>query len=108
MVVAAKPPLNATRMVAGDIAGDPSDPHYNGGEGTGTFCMQLATSNELTNAVETPAGRAGDQGSSLSLRETTCRAWPWTARCSRAACPSQTSIPHLRDGQTEQTLVQVG
>jgi acid phosphatase type 7 len=38
-------------MAAGDIACDPSDHSYNGGTGTGTACMQLATSNELTTAV---------------------------------------------------------
>jgi Calcineurin-like phosphoesterase len=38
-------------MAAGDIACDPGDRSYNGGKGTGTSCMQLATSNELTTAA---------------------------------------------------------
>jgi hypothetical protein len=38
-------------MAAGDIACDPSDRNYNDGKGTGTSCMQLATSNELTTAA---------------------------------------------------------
>jgi hypothetical protein len=38
-------------MAAGDIACDRGDPAYNSGNGTGTACMQLATSNELSTAV---------------------------------------------------------
>ena len=38
-------------MAAGDIACDPSDPSYHSGNGIGTSCMQLATSNVLTTTV---------------------------------------------------------
>jgi hypothetical protein len=36
-----------TIAAAGDIACPPSDPNYNGGNGTGAFCMQAATANLL-------------------------------------------------------------
>jgi hypothetical protein len=38
-------------MAAGDIACSPSDASYNKGNGSGTACMQLATSNLLTTTV---------------------------------------------------------
>jgi len=34
---------------AGDIACDPANTHFNGGNGTGTYCMQGATANLLVN-----------------------------------------------------------
>jgi hypothetical protein len=53
-------------IAAGDIACDPDDPGYNGGSGTGTTCMQRATSDELTTAVAVlPLG--DDQYSSGTL-----------------------------------------
>jgi hypothetical protein len=53
-------------MAAGDIACDPGDPGYNGGSGSGTSCMQRATSNELaTAAAVLPLG--DDQYSSGTL-----------------------------------------
>jgi hypothetical protein len=53
-------------MAAGDIACDPGDPGYNGGSGSGTSCMQRATSNELATAVAVlPLG--DDQYSSGAL-----------------------------------------
>jgi hypothetical protein len=45
-VAAATDPVIAA---AGDIACDPGNPHFNGGNGTGTYCMQVATSNLLVN-----------------------------------------------------------
>ena len=45
-VAAAGDPVIAA---AGDIACDPANTHFNGGAGTGTYCMQMATSNLLVN-----------------------------------------------------------
>ncbi len=39
-----------TVMAAGDIACDPASLHYNGGQGDGQYCQELATSNLVANA----------------------------------------------------------
>jgi hypothetical protein len=45
-VAAAGDPVIAA---AGDISCDPANTHFNGGNGTGTYCMEMATSNLLVN-----------------------------------------------------------
>ena len=45
-VAAAGDPVIAA---AGDISCDPANTHFNSGNGTGTYCMEMATSNLLVN-----------------------------------------------------------
>src|SRR5206468_540281 len=47
-------------VAAGDIACDPSDPHFGGGTGTSNHCQQAATANQIASAHPTAVLALGD------------------------------------------------